>query len=67
MYQKLEISLPVGTKPRDQKQETGNDGTSFQVLKFRENRFLRHFLIFLKKRTFVPFRGEYISSQQEND
>ena len=25
MYQKRQISLPVGTKPRDQKQETGND------------------------------------------
>ena len=24
-YQKLKMSPPVGTKPRDQKQETGND------------------------------------------
>ena len=64
MDQKRDISLPVGTKPRDQKQESGNDCGVISGLKVKgETDFSDIFLFSCKQRTFVPFLGEFISTQ----
>ena len=57
MYQKREISLPMGYKTARPKQETGNDCDVISELKVsRRTDF---------SGTFVPFLGEFLSSQKE--
>ena len=58
-----QISLPVGTKPRDQKQETGNDGDVISRLHApRKTSFSNSYLFSYKQRTSVSFLSELISS-----
>ena len=45
MCQKRQISLPVGKKPRDQKQETGNDCDVNSGLQASRKTDFSHFLI----------------------
>ena len=63
VYQKREISLPMGYKTARPKSR-GLGMTSFQDFKLRKNTdFFNIFLFSDKQRTFVPFLGELISSQ----
>ena len=53
-----------GTKPRDQKQETGNVCDIISGIQAsRKSDFSDIFLFSYKQRTFVPFLSELISSQ----
>ena len=57
-----------GTNPRDQKQVTGNDCDVISGLEVSgKTDFSNIFLFSYKQRTFVPFLGEFISSQYKND
>ena len=57
-----------GKKPRDQKQEAVNDCDVISGLKVSgKTDFSEIFLSSYKKLTFVPFPGESISFQKEND
>ena len=65
MYQKHEISIPVGYKTVRLKKENGNDcvvisGLS-QETDFRD--FANIFLFSYKQNTFVRFLGKFLSSQ----
>ena len=56
------------TKLRDQKQETGNDCDVISGLKVSgKTDFSDIFLFSYKQCTSVPFFGEFIGSQSEND
>jgi len=64
MYQKREISLPVGTKPRDQKQETGNECDVISGLQASlKTDFYDIFLFSYKQRATAPFLGKLINSR----
>ena len=66
--QKPQISLPVGYKTaRPKSGDWERLWSHFRTSSFAKNRFLRHFLIYYKQRTIVPFHSELISSKQEND
>ena len=57
-----------GTKPRAQKQETGNNFDAFSGLQAsRKTDFSDIFLFSYKQRTTVPLLSKLISSQKEND
>ena len=57
-----------GTKPRDQKQGTGNDcDVNSGLQASRKTDFSDFFLFSHKQRTIVPFLSKLISSQVEND
>ena len=64
MYQKDQILLPVGSKPRDQKQVTGNDcDVNLGLQALQKTDFSDVFLFSHKQRTIVPFISKLISSQ----
>ena len=61
MYQKREVSLPVGTKQQNLKQETGNDYDVISGLKvFGKTDFCNIFSFSYKQSTFVQFLGKLI-------
>ena len=57
-----------GTRPRDQKQETGNDcDVISRIQASRKTDFSDISYFSFKQRTILPFLSELISSQYEND
>ena len=68
MYQKREISLPVGYKTADQKQVTGNDCDVISGLEVSgKTDFSDIFLLCYKQRTFVPFLANLLAHNKKND
>ena len=68
MYQKREISLPVGFKTARPKREHVNDCDIISELQAARKQIPPTFFLFsYKQRTVVPFLSESISSQQESD
>ena len=64
MYQKRQISLPVGYKTARPKQETGNDRDVISGLQASGKTCFSAFYLFsYKQRTIVSFLSESISSQ----
>ena len=61
MYQKCEVSLPMGTKQQNLKQEAGNDYDVISGLKvFGKTDFCNIFSFSFKQSTLLPFLGELI-------